>query len=145
MKSHKLLVTLSFSLLLSGCDRLSERDKMEMIAKCDSEARKKLKEVYEADHRGSVSVKVETHYSFGDRKCYALERTVLTLTQTSETSYREILYDGLTKQELLKAVCKKRRFHTRIYSYPRMETLAYRADSPWVCLKKTQIRQTARI
>ena len=81
---------------LSGCDRLSEKDKMDMIAKCDVETRKKITE--EAKSIGGLqwSTVVETHYSFSDQRCYVLETRMDNIPSTSKT-----LYDGLTKRELL--------------------------------------------
>ena len=90
------LVVLCVGIILSGCDRLSEKDKMEMIAKCDSEAREKIKEDTGTTGNLSWTTIVETHYSFSDKQCYALETRTDNLPSTRKT-----LYDGLTKKTLL--------------------------------------------
>lgn len=106
----KSLVMLSASIFLSGCDRLSEKDKMDMIAKCDTEARKKFEEKSEPTAFTMTTREIVTHYSFKDRACYAHETVVQrTLTQNYTTSYTvfsQALYDGLTKKELAIAFCK---------------------------------------
>jgi len=104
MSRKILLALLCCSVGLSGCERLSEKDKMDMIAKCDTEARKKIKERSEEGRypRGGnwySDTTVTTHYSFSEKRCFALE----------ETDYRDdtyhkgrALYDGLTKKMLIR-------------------------------------------
>ena len=90
------LALLACGVFLSGCDRLSEKDKMEMIAKCDSEAREKIKEDTGTTGNLSWTTIVETHYSFSEKQCYALKTRTDNLPSTKKT-----LYDGLTKKMLL--------------------------------------------
>ena len=110
MNSKTLLVALFLPLSFSGCDRLSEKDKMDMISKCDTEARKKFDEKSEPTAFTVTTSEIVTHYSFKDQACYAHETIVQrTLTQnytTSYTYYSQALYDGLTKKELAIAFCK---------------------------------------
>jgi len=91
-----LFVLMGISVGLSGCDRLSEKDKMEMVAKCDSEAREKIKEETGATGAFSWTISVESHYSFSDKQCYALKTRTDNMPSTTKT-----LYDGLTKKMLL--------------------------------------------
>lgn len=118
---------LSSVVFLSGCDRLSEKDRMEMIARCDSEARKKLQEESITDLHGSGSITVETHYSFEEKKCYALSRTQYSIErndyrkQPAQIIYIYSLYDGLTKKELLRASCLKRRAEIEFPKTPSIE------------------------
>ena len=102
MKNLTVFAALLFTLSSVGCDRLSEKDKMAMIAMCDSESRKKIKE--EAEGRqlpnGRYQLQkttVTTHYSFSEKRCFALETTDV----TSPYSISRTLYDGLTKQLLI--------------------------------------------
>jgi len=106
-----LLALLCCSVGLSGCERLSEKEKLETerarldtIAFCDSEARKKFQEDFNVESLGSSQTELITHYSFQDKKCYALEKRTLSLRSGYE-SYRNTLYDGLTKQELGMTTC----------------------------------------
>jgi len=114
----KSIVILSVSVLLSGCERLSEKDKMDMIAKCDTEARKKSD-----DHKDrqfptarfkdqDPLITTETHYSFSDKKCYGLRKELVDKYQENTfdllSSYEvEILYDGLTSETLLYTNCSR--------------------------------------
>jgi len=103
-----LLALLCCSAGLSGCERLSEKDKMDMIAKCDTEARKKFKEQSERNSKGSyINVEVSTHYSFSDSQCYALEENVsyVALPDFKKRYFKYSLFEGLTKKELLTASC----------------------------------------
>jgi len=103
-----LLVLLCCSAGLSGCERLSEKDKMDMIAKCDTEARKKFTEQNESDYSGnSINREVSTHYSFSDSRCYALEdqAVFVVLPDYNKKTFTYTLYDGLTKSKLLLASC----------------------------------------
>jgi len=100
-----LLALLCCSVGLSGCERLSEKDKMDMIAKCDTEARKKFKEKSERDFSGnSLTVEVTTHYSFSDSQCYALKETSI-FTGSSFIQFEYSLFEGLTEKNLLTAGC----------------------------------------
>lgn len=105
MAGKTLLAILCCSVGLSGCDRLSEKEKMDMIAKCDSEARKKFEEQPGSGDTVSRSVSVETHYSFVDKRCYALVKEVLSIDGTSFISRTDTLFDGLTKKQLLFTAC----------------------------------------
>jgi len=101
---------LSVSVFLSGCERLSEKDKMDMIAKCDAEVRKKFEEKSELTELGSERISVETHYSFQDKQCYGLVKTSYSFKDGGKRSavghsQEWILFDGLTKKELLYAQC----------------------------------------
>ena len=96
---------------LSGCDRLSEKDKMEMITMCDTMARRQIKEKEETEQTLvyiSKSVELKTHYSFKDSRCYALASSTTFMTGGSNpvenltVMTSETLYDGLTKEELLR-------------------------------------------
>jgi len=100
-----LFVLMGISVGLSGCDRLSEKEKMDMIAKCDSEARKKFKEESYSGDAVSLSVSVETHYSFVDKQCYALVKKVISVGGPNSIQRTDILFDGLTKKELLNTMC----------------------------------------
>jgi len=103
-----LFVLMGISVGLSGCDRLSEKDKMEMIAKCDIEARKKFKEEEDFSEYGYIKVTVTTNFSFSDNRCYTLVQTHLTPSEfvRQKLSFAKdetikVLYDGLTKKELI--------------------------------------------
>ena len=90
--------------LLGGCDRLSEKDKMEMITMCDTMARRQIAETKEIGELFAKSVKVNTHYSFTDSKCYALETSTLLIFRKNKSPVvitSESLYDGLSKEKLL--------------------------------------------
>ena len=99
----KLLPLVTAVFFFGGCDRLSDKDRMDMIAKCDSEARKKIKERSEQGrHRGGdwyEETTVSTHYSFSEKRCFALQETFL-LDDRGGSS--RTLYDGLTKKELIR-------------------------------------------
>lgn len=107
-----LFVLMGVSVGLSGCDRLSEKDKMEMITMCDTMARRQIKEKEETEQTTlayiSRSAKIETHYSFKESKCYALETYTLLITggdnpvENFTVMTSETLYDGLTKEKLLR-------------------------------------------
>ena len=120
---------LSLSVFLSGCDRLSEKDKMEMIAFCDAEGRKKSDDhalpdygpQLKSDSERNRVVTTKTHYSFSDKKCYALREELEALYDESTLelvrSYEvRVLYDGLTSDTLLVATC------TRAIEWGNMET-----------------------
>ena len=102
-KTLTLLPLLTAVFFIGGCDRLSDKDRMDMIAKCDSEARKKIKERSEQGrHRGGdwyEDTTVSTHYSFSEKRCFALEETFLLADRGGST---RTLYDGLTKKELIR-------------------------------------------
>ena len=117
------------SVVLSGCDRLSEKDKMEMITMCDAEGRKKSDDhalpdygpQLKSDSERNRAVTTNTHYSFSDKKCYALREELETLHDESTLelvrSYEvRVLYDGLTSDTLLVATC------TRAIEFGNMET-----------------------
>lgn len=104
------LLAILCCLSFSGCDRLSEKDKMDMIAKCDSEARKGINEGSSQQGGTSYVVKVTSHYSFEENKCYGLKKTVETVfnPETFKFVLREetvSLYDGLGKTDMLSASC----------------------------------------
>ncbi|MBM3338462.1 MAG: hypothetical protein FJY62_00515 [Betaproteobacteria bacterium] len=124
--TYRISFAISFSLLvsvfLSGCERfseerLSEKDKMDMIVTCDTEARKKSD-----DHKDQVPtasfkdqdrlITTETHYSLSDKKCYGLRKESVFKYQENTfdllSSYEvEILYDGLTSETLLYTNCAR--------------------------------------
>jgi hypothetical protein len=108
MKTPMAFTVLLLAFPSVGCDRLSEKDKMEMIAKCDSEARKKFSEKFESDSAGYSSIEVETHYSFDEKFCYALVKEQFSVLSQS-TTFTEALYNGLTKKQLLMATCRMER------------------------------------
>lgn len=106
-----LLAMMGVSICLSGCDRLSEKDKMEMITICDTMARRQIKEKEETEQTLvyiSSSVEVKTHYSFKDSRCYALASSTLLITggdnplENLTVMTSETLYDGMTKEKLLR-------------------------------------------
>jgi len=105
-----LLALLCCSAGLSGCERLSEKDKMDMIAKCDTEARKKFEETGEPNAFTVTTREIVTHYSFKDQACYAHETSLQhKFAQNYTTDYMyhgQALYDGLTKKELVITYCK---------------------------------------
>jgi len=112
-----LLALLCCSVGLSGCERLSEKDKMEMITMCDTMARRQIKEKDEKirnalnENRSndllgiSRSIAITTHYSFRDSRCYAQKsnRTFFSGGNKREPSVwlTETLYDGMTMETLL--------------------------------------------
>lgn len=112
MAQRFVFLTVMLAALLGGCDRLSEKDKMEMIAICDTIARRQIKEEEKIEQTlvyVSRSVTLETHYSFGDSKCYALETSTLFIfggdnpsKSTPSLIISETLYDGMTKEKLLR-------------------------------------------
>lgn len=112
MKNLMVFAVMFFSLASVGCDRLSEKDKMEMIAMCDTMARRQIKEKEETEQTTLVyisrSAKIETHYSFKESKCYALETYTLLITggdnpvENFTVMTSKTLYDGLTKEKLLR-------------------------------------------
>lgn len=103
MKRARIFSILVFAITFSGCDGLSEKDKMEMIARCDSEARKRFFEGVKSYVNGYVSVELETHYSFFDKRCYTYTKE--SIRSPTYSSFTDTLFDGLTKKELLKAMC----------------------------------------
>jgi len=123
MTKKILLALLCCSVGLSGCERfseerLSEKDKMDMIVTCDTEARKKSDD--HKDHQFPTArfkdqdplITTETHYSFSDKKCYGLRKESVFKYQENTfdllSSYEvEILYDGLTSETLLYTNCSR--------------------------------------
>jgi hypothetical protein len=73
---------------------------MEMQARCDTEARRKYEKELVLDAAGSIFVKVESHYSFTDQRCYAQVATASQIgSQPIQTVWE--LNDGLTGKNLL--------------------------------------------
>jgi len=105
MKTPMAFTVLLLAFPSVGCDRLSEKDKMEMIATCDSEARKFIKEFDRSNGvvRGTISV--ETNYSFKYQGCYALEKKTMQLS-LEDISFTETLYDALRRKILITASCE---------------------------------------
>ena len=97
----KLLPLLAAVFFIGGCDRLSDKDRMDMIAKCDSEARKKFPELSEVSEIRSTTSSVSTHYSFSENRCYALEKKEVASRVFGVHNTFWTLYDGLTKQEIV--------------------------------------------
>lgn len=99
----KLLPLLTAVFVIGGCDRLSDKDRMDMIAKCDSEARKKFPELSEASEIARTTSSISTHYSFSKNRCYALENRQVVSRVFDVHNIFWTLYDGLTKQEIVSA------------------------------------------
>ena len=97
-----LLPLLTVVFFIGGCDRLSDKDRMDMIAKCDSEARKKFPELSQVSETGRTTSSVSTHYSFTENRCYALEKKEVVSDVLNVHNIYWTLYDGLTKQEIVK-------------------------------------------
>jgi hypothetical protein len=129
MRIIEFVAALVFALSLTACDHVSEKDKMEMIALCDAEGRKKSEDhalpdygpQLKLDSERNRAVTIKTHYSFSDKKCYALREELETLYDESTLelvrSYEvRVLYDGLTSDTLLVATC------TRDIEFGNMET-----------------------
>jgi hypothetical protein len=72
-----------------------------MIAKCDSEARKKIPELSQVSETRSTTSSVSTHYSFSENRCYALEKREVVSVVFGVHNTFWTLYDGLTKQEIV--------------------------------------------
>jgi hypothetical protein len=98
----KLLPLLAAVFIFGGCDRLSDKDRMDMIAKCDSEARKKISELTRVSQTIRTTTLVSTHYSFSVNKCYALEKKEVVSDVFDVHNTWWTLFDGLTKQEIVK-------------------------------------------
>ena len=96
-----LLPLLTAVFFIGGCDRLSDKDRMDMIAKCDSEARKRFPELSEVSEIRSTTSSVSTHYSFSENRCYALEKKDVVSRVFDVHNIFWTLYDGLTKQEIV--------------------------------------------
>lgn len=132
MTGKILLAIVCCSVGLTGCDRLSEKDKMDMIAKCDSEARKKIKERSEQGRypRGGdwySDTTVSTHYSFSEKRCFALEETSVIAEAYKQT---RTLYDGLTKKQLIwTTYSAKGRFGEEYNSSTDSIGLLYKSDT----------------
>jgi len=112
-----LLALLCCSVGLSGCEHLSEKDKIEKVEQCEA-TRTQFDEGVEQTAIDIVTTTVRTHYSFTDKRCYVFVTEIQKLTvPVAETmpddpvvgfennSYVETLFDGPSKKELVKAVC----------------------------------------
>lgn len=87
-------------LLTSGCDYVSEKDRVEVMALCDREARKLSNTNFAFDRTKHKEVSIESHYSFLDERCYGKSF----LANKNDNFVTTTLYDGITKSVLLQ--CK---------------------------------------
>jgi hypothetical protein len=97
-------VTVYASVFTSGCERISEKEKLEIRVRCDEVARKKFQtEDYFERGEGGVFTTVETNYSFGDGRCYAsvYRRLTLVTAKGLEETVTHELNDGISGQTLI--------------------------------------------
>ena len=85
-------------LLMSGCDYVSERNRVEVMALCDREARKLSNTNFAFDPTKHKEVSIESHHSFLDKRCYGKSF----LANKNDNFVTITLYDGITKSVLLK-------------------------------------------